>query len=412
MVLGINIQAQSPNLLNYQAVIRDSAQKLLTNKDIMIRISIIHESSTGALVFSETQSTTSNNNGLITLRIGEGQTLEGSISAIDWSKGPYFLKTEIDPSGETNYSLNGISQILSIPYAFYAETAEKLKDSIIEKDPVFISTFNLTNAKKGDILQFDGSKWISVTPNYIHKDSLKELLNEELLAQGLFGSLKDIDGNTYKTIKIGNQVWMAENLRTKHLEDGSEIVYAIRNGDWDGPLDPTDTRPIWDTLTIPGYCWYNNDSALNNREYGPLYNWYAANQNVCPVGWRVPNDSDWLELRIYLMNNGYNYDGTTSGNKMGKSLASTSGWSNSIVQGAIGNTDFPEKRNSTGFNAFPAGQRANGFKEIKDMVFFWSSEAYNDTFGSSWVMHYNDVMLVNLFYSTKNAGQSIRCIKD
>ena len=122
---------------------------------------------------------------------------------------------------------------------------------------------------------------------------------------------KDIEGNLYHTINIGTQVWMVENLKTTKYNDGTDIT-------------PVTDGTAWIALTTPSYCWYNNDAATNKTTYGALYNWYAidaasnGNKNICPVGWHVPNTAEWVTLRNYMTDNGYNYDGTTTGNKFAK----------------------------------------------------------------------------------------------
>ena len=142
-------------------------------------------------------------------------------------------------------------------------------------------------------------------------------------------SVKDGDGNTYSTVTIGTQIWLGENLKTTKYNDKTEI-----------PLVTDDTE--WEGLTTPGYCWYNNNSSYKNT-YGALYNWYAVNTGkLCPSGWHVPSNTEWTALEDYLIANGFNYDGSDTGNKIAKSLASASGWQISMETGAPGNTDFPD----------------------------------------------------------------------
>jgi hypothetical protein len=111
--------AQAPQKMSYQAVIRNSANQLVTNKMVGMRISILQGSEIGTAVYTETQTPTTNANGLATIGIGAGIT-SNDFSTIDWAIDPYFIKTETDPSGGTNYSINGVSQLLSVPYALQA----------------------------------------------------------------------------------------------------------------------------------------------------------------------------------------------------------------------------------------------------------------------------------------------------
>ncbi len=111
---------QAPNRMSYQAVIRDQTDALVTDRNIRVRLSVLRGSTIGPVVFSETHSALTNANGLVTLQIGGGANVSGSIAAINWSDGTYYMKTETDPTGGTNYSITGTSQFLSVPYAFYS----------------------------------------------------------------------------------------------------------------------------------------------------------------------------------------------------------------------------------------------------------------------------------------------------
>lgn len=122
ILFSVGILAQSPEKFSYQAVIRDAEGKLLQNKPVGIRISVLEGSSYGPVVYTETHHVVTNINGLISLEIGDGTTT-GSFADINWSNSAYFLKTETDPTGGTNYTMTTISQFLSVPYALYATTA-------------------------------------------------------------------------------------------------------------------------------------------------------------------------------------------------------------------------------------------------------------------------------------------------
>ncbi len=136
IALGASAIAQSPDKFSYQAVIRDSNGDLVVNQLTGIRISILQGTITGTAVFMETHQPVTNANGLVTLEIGTGAVVSGNLSLINWANGPYFLKTETDPAGGTNYSISGTSQLLSVPYALYAKTAEY----VVETDPVFLGS--------------------------------------------------------------------------------------------------------------------------------------------------------------------------------------------------------------------------------------------------------------------------------
>jgi hypothetical protein len=117
------LQAQAPEKLSYQAIIRNVGNGLVSNQTVGMRISILQGSARGSVVYAETQQSSTNASGLVTLEIGTGTVVSGSFAAIDWASGPFFIKTETDPEGGTAYSLTGTSQLLSVPYALYAKTS-------------------------------------------------------------------------------------------------------------------------------------------------------------------------------------------------------------------------------------------------------------------------------------------------
>ena len=122
LFLSLCIYGQSPEKMSYQAVIRDASNTLVTNQSIGMQISILQTTITGTTVYAETHTVTTNLNGLVSLEIGTGSTSD-NFSAIDWSAGPYFIKTETDPTGGTMYTITGTSQLMSVPYALYAKTS-------------------------------------------------------------------------------------------------------------------------------------------------------------------------------------------------------------------------------------------------------------------------------------------------
>ncbi|MBS3777170.1 MAG: hypothetical protein KGY70_18385, partial [Bacteroidales bacterium] len=136
-LLAAGVFAQSPQKMSYQAVIRNSSNELVTNQDVGMRISILQGSASGTAVYVETRSPATNANGLVSIEIGSGTVVNGDFLAISWDNGPYFIQTETDPTGGTNYTISGTSQLLSVPYALHARTAERVSGSIGEEDPVF-----------------------------------------------------------------------------------------------------------------------------------------------------------------------------------------------------------------------------------------------------------------------------------
>ena len=123
VLITLNSNAQAPQKMSYQSVIRNATGAIVTNQNVSVKLSIVQGSETGSIVYSETNSTTTNTNGLIALELGNGTPILGTFSGINWANGPYYIKSETDINGGTNYSIVGTSQLLSVPYALYAENS-------------------------------------------------------------------------------------------------------------------------------------------------------------------------------------------------------------------------------------------------------------------------------------------------
>ena len=130
VVITSAVFAQAPSKMSYQAVVRDAGDALVTSQVVGMQLSIVQDSASGTVVYVETQTPTSNLNGLISVEIGSGTVVSGTFNTIDWSKGPYFIKTETDPTGGTSYTITGTSQLMSVPYALHANTADRIVGGI------------------------------------------------------------------------------------------------------------------------------------------------------------------------------------------------------------------------------------------------------------------------------------------
>jgi uncharacterized protein (TIGR02145 family) len=221
------------------------------------------------------------------------------------------------------------------------------------------------------------------------------------LPDGSTGTVSDVEGNVYKTVKIGDQWWMAENLKTTKLNDGTVIPVVELQTTWANSQSQE-----------PMMCYYNNDLA-NKNTYGGLYNWYAVNTGkLAPTGWHVPTDADWQKLQDYLIANGYNYDGTKSGNKIAKSLASTSGWIDDPTLGNVGNDQA--SNNKSGLNIMSVGGRSESstfYPTIGDGQAIWTSSIYDSSNAKSVQLLADDYRPYG-GYGSKRIGLPIRCVKD
>jgi uncharacterized protein (TIGR02145 family) len=188
-------------------------------------------------------------------------------------------------------------------------------------------------------------------------------------------TVTDIDGNVYHTVKIGNQIWMIENLKVTKYNDGTSIPNVTDN-------------TIWGGLTTPGYCWYNNDTSYK-EPYGALYNWYAVNTGkLAPAGWHVPTDAEWLTL-----------------------LSSEDGGTLKEIDFSHWNSPNTGATNSSGFTALPGGRRYWNFVFIGNNSYWWTTDSYNDDIAWSRMLFYDNISAPrNNNY--KYEGCSVRCIKD
>jgi uncharacterized protein (TIGR02145 family) len=218
------------------------------------------------------------------------------------------------------------------------------------------------------------------------------------------------DGNEYNWVKIGDQVWMAENLRATHYADGTPIPKVTGDTEWDN-LGTSDKA----------YCWYNNDSASNAETYGALYTWAAAMdgaassnsnpsgvQGICPDGWHLPSDAEWKELEMYLgmsetEANSTGWRGTNQGSKLADSANL---WQDGDLEN---NAAF----GTSGFTAVPGGYRyhSGAFDNVGSTGGWWS--ATERSAANAWYrfMHYGDSG-VSSYSDDKKSGFSVRCVRD
>ena len=201
--------------------------------------------------------------------------------------------------------------------------------------------------------------------------------------EGETGSVFDQDGNSYTTVTIGTQEWMVENLKTTKYNDGSIIPLVTGKNDWE-------------SLTTPGYCWYDNDAATYKNPYGAMYNWYAVNTGkLCPTGWHVPTNEETETLADYLGGS------VVAGGKLKET--GTAHWDSP-------NTDAT---NEFGFTALPGGMRWDDgdFLAIGYDGFWWTATEFTAECGRGRGMG-SDHGQVTYVTANKKFGYSVRCVKD
>lgn len=215
-------------------------------------------------------------------------------------------------------------------------------------------------------------------------------------------TVTDYDGNVYKTLLLGKQCWMKSNLRTKHYADGTAIA-----------LGDTYSDEV-------AYRYYPNENSGNVATYGYLYNWKAVMHNatsseanpsgvqgICPKGWHVPSDAEWIQLTEWVISQNKYQCGDES-DYVAKALASTSGWAASKGDCEVGNNQTTN--NATGFGAVPAGRFDGGYSYCTQFAYFWSTTEY-DSDGYSRGLGFNNALVLKRTDS-KGQGLSVRCIRN
>ncbi|WP_178983803.1 hypothetical protein [Winogradskyella helgolandensis] len=273
LLLSLSIFAQAPEKMSYQAVVRDSGDNLVTNQAVGMQISILQGSTSGTAVYVETQTPTTNTNGLVSIEIGTGSLVSGNFSTIDWSVDSYFVKTETDPTGGTTYTITGTSELLSVPYALHAKTADSLTNSITELASFTINNRSAIQANVTNYVQLANSGAFTFNPNIfelqnsgnygvkIKKDGflnvsisqpVRTSANGSYLALSVYqnGNIVGISlvpptpYNTYDVINLSVPIKVFENdiITIQFNEDsGTELYYVS----------------VW-PFSVYSFSWYQN----------------------------------------------------------------------------------------------------------------------------------------------------------
>jgi uncharacterized protein (TIGR02145 family) len=354
-ILLINGFSQPSNGINYQTVIRDHNGVPLADTSLMMQVSVIKGNPEGEIVYTETHSLQTNTLGLLNFFIGKGVPSSRSFNQIIWSTDKYFFQVAIDLQSNGNFQVMGVSQFLDVPYALNARSLT-LTDENGNQWNIQVDTLGNLIAKPGD--------WQCGLP---------------------FTDLRD--NKTYKTVMIGNQCWMAENLNV-----GTRIAASD---------DQTDNG------IMEKYCWDNLDHFCDT--YGGLYQWdemmqYTHEQGaegICPPdeGWHIPSNADWQEMITVLG------DSSIAGGKMK---------STGTIQENTGLWWMPNTgaTNQSGFTGLPAGysEYFGVFYNLYYYAYFWTSDEFSP--GNAWSrgLSYLGTTFTKSG-SAKNAGFSIRCVK-
>ncbi len=292
------VMSQSPDRISYQAVVRNGSGIPIVNQTIGMRITIVKGTADGSAVYTETQVRTTNANGLVHLEIGGGTVVSGSLAVIDWGMGPFFLKTETDVSGGTNYQLVASIQLLSVPYALHAnDVSSNLSargDTLtIGKRRYYIPgvrdvTATVANFSCGSPLTFV-YRGVSVTYGTVERDYggtigkkcwLDRNLGATRVAQSSTDHLAYGDLFQWGRGADGHQVitWTAFNSGV-----GTPVINNVSSSDTPGHSN-------WIFNSSPPYDWH---IPQNNN----LWQGASGTNNPCPAGWRLPLEEDWIRER-------------------------------------------------------------------------------------------------------------------
>ena len=427
------LSAQAPALIPYQAIARDASGQPLVSATINARFTIHDGTATGAIVWQELQTVSTSALGLFTAQLGGSIPLTG----VNWSNGNKFMQVEIDLGN--GFIDMGTQQMLSVPYAFFSSDARNAATAQIAGNGIsnissIGDTLRLSNGSylivpgisEANVNTFvsgctntaacnynsqatleDGSCYFVGDPcNDGNGNTIGDTWNPSCLCYGeglahtcgvsnihnpnlTYGSMTDQQGNNYKTIIIGDQEWMAENLNTSIYRNGDPIPTNLNNTEWN--------------LATSGAWAYENNNATLSCPNGKLYNWYACvdSRQLCPLGWHVPLDDEWTQLGAFLGGP------PIAGGKM-KSMGT--------IEAGTGLWHSPNASatNSSGFSGTPSyGRSFTGqFNGVTGNAGIWWSFSEIGV-GEAWVRYldFNDGILYrNLLYN--NYGLSVRCLRD
>ena len=375
ILLTASVWSQAPQKMSYQAVIRNSSNALVTSTAVGMKISVLQGSATGTAVYVETQLPTTNSNGLASLEIGNGTVATGTFSSIDWANGPYFIKTETDPTGSSNYTIVGISQLLSVPYALYSGNGMQ------------------SGTTPGQMNYWNGSAWVTVSPGVTGQNLT--FCNgvptwgpcQPSFPQGTIHCTNTPTAVVPVTNPTTGKIWMDRNLGASQIATSS--LDAASYGDlyqWgrraDGHQCPTSaTTTTLSSTDVPGnanfilslstpYDWR---STQNNNL------WQGVNgvNNPCPLGYRIPTETELDAERV--------------------------SWSSQNSSGAFAS---PLKLPLAGFRTNSTGSLTN----VSVYGQYWSSTI--DGANSRYLLLVNGSAGAPIYSSGRAYGFSVRCIKE
>jgi uncharacterized protein (TIGR02145 family) len=449
--LGIinSVFNQTPQKISYQSIVRNSSNSLILNQNIRLSISILQGSSTGTLVYNEVQSTITNENGLISIQIGSGNSNYGSFASIDWSNSPYFIKIDIDPTGGFNYTLHGITELLSVPYALYAENSSSSTPGPqgdqgpqgvqgdqgpqgpqgdtgpqgiqgdqgpqglqgdtgpqgvqgdqgpqgLQGDPGpqgLQGEFPPGN-QPGEMLFWNGNAWTFVTPgvtgqNLTFCDGVP--IWGPCPSSGYPNNSVFCSGNPTAVVDVTNPItgktWMDRNLGASRKAISPDDIFSI--GDF----------YQWGRFSDGHQCRNSQTSQTVSNSDTPNHNYFISNftYDQDDHSWRIP-----INCNLWQGINGVN-NPCPSGYRiptMAELIEERQSWMTPNKYGAF---NSPLKWTSGGFRTYGGSYEfiANGY--------YWSSDCLNNSYGFSFNDTFPQIMI---WLNSHGDGMNVRCIKE
>jgi uncharacterized protein (TIGR02145 family) len=374
LILSTLLSAQTPALIPYQAIARNAAGDPLVSSSLNARFTIHDGAAGGPIVWQEQQSIQTNAQGIFTAQLGS----DVSLTNVNWAIGAKFMQVELDLG--SGYIEIGTKQMLSVPNALHAGSVHvqvsATGDTLYVGDGSFVIVPGISEAN-----QTNGG---GTTGTTYHTCGAENIHNADLT----YGTMTDQEGNEYKTIVIGTQEWMAENLNTSIYRNGDAIATSLNDAGWQSTMNGA-------------WSHYNNEASYA-CPHGKLYNWYACvdPRQLCPSGWHVPSDPEWTTLIGQLGGEG------VAGGKM-----KTTG----TLQLANGLWYAPNTgaTNSAGFSGAPQGYRyfTGEYDLLGSNVFWWSTDAFLTNNAWSWFLSHTESGSFRSDFD-KNSGFSVRCLRD
>jgi uncharacterized protein (TIGR02145 family) len=421
-----------PPGIPYQAVVRNSNGQVAANTAVTAKFTLHQNTTDGAVEYQETHALTTNAQGLISTVLGQGTAVQGTFAGINWANTTKFMQVEMNLGN--GYVDMGTQQLMSVPYALYAANgpqgaqgaqgpagptgpqgpagaagAAGATGATGPQGPIGLTgpagaAANLTVSQTGDTLYTGNDNFILIpgisVANSQSGNNSSFLLpgngtcSDQSIASSNCNGLDSIlyHNQYYSVIEISNQCWFAENLNTEFYSNEDPITGYLNDNDWA-------------LATTGAFAYYNNNES-NSNIYGKLYNWYCTidDRNICPNGWHVASDCDWMYLEqniglSYWLLENTGLRGSTQGGK----LKSITNWSNP--------NSFAT--NLVNFSALPGGYRQFEFGfygQLGQKSHFWSKSDMG-LYGISRELSNNNGS-ISRNYSPKNSGYSIRCVRN